>query len=103
MAEHCVKVILKLSSQNGTREELAKIFELEDLISSFIEEHEVGEYDGNEVGQGEFTMYMYGTDADVLFRSIQPVLQRSPLTHGGYAIKRYGPPEEEVREVRMEL
>lgn len=103
MTEHCVKIILKLSSQNGTDEELDGLFALENELSSVVEQQGVGEYDGNDIGQGEFTIYLYGADADKLFLAIQPVLQRSSLTRDGYILKRYGPPEVEGNAARINL
>jgi hypothetical protein len=52
----------------------------------------VGEYDGHEIGPGEVTLYCYGSDADRLLEAIQPVLLRTALPRGSYAVKRYGPP-----------
>ena len=64
----------------------------------------VGEFDEDDFGKGESILYMYGPDADKLFDVIQPLLQRSPLTKGGYAIKRYGEAEDEdAREVRVDF
>ncbi|MCL5995986.1 MAG: hypothetical protein M1546_08015 [Chloroflexi bacterium] len=103
MADHCVRVILKYSDEDGTGEMVDALFNLEELVMSVVEEQEVGEYDGNDIGQGEFTMYMYGTDADRLLSAILPTLQTSSLAKSGYAVKRYGPPEEGVKEIRVDL
>ena len=53
---------------------------------------EVGELDGNDVVQGQATLYLYGPDADQLFAVIEPVLRSGALPPGTVAIKRYGPP-----------
>jgi hypothetical protein len=105
MAEHAVLVHLKLKDGTfGSTEEREAIHELEDELSDAIKDAGVGEFDGDDFGMGESILYMYGPDADALFGAIQPVLQRSALATGGYAIKRYGEAEDEdAREVRVDL
>ena len=103
MEEHCVKVYLKLSNENGTSEEMDAIHELSDALEEAIEENEAGEFDGDEFGGGECTLYMYGPDADKLFETIRKPLKASPLAKSGYVLKRYGPPADGVKEVRVDL
>jgi len=79
------------------------LFDLEEKVMAAVEGHNNGAYDGNDIGIGEFTMYMYGPDADRLFDAIWPVLQASVLTKGGYVLKRYGPVEEDDKSIRVEL
>jgi hypothetical protein len=39
-----------------------------------------------------------------LFAAIEPTLRGSPLSRGGYAIKRYGEPDDpDAKEVRVDL
>ncbi len=89
----------------GAEEEREALFELEDELVEVVEgEPPLGEYDDNEVGGGEFVMFMYGPDADALFVAIEPILNDlDPPPGDFYAIKRYGPPEEGVREERIGL
>jgi hypothetical protein len=104
MSDHCVKVILKLSDGDmGSSEERDAIHELSDTLQTAIEENEAGEFDGDEFGGGECVLYMYGTDADRLFEAIRPALKASPLAPGGHAVLRYGPPEDGIKEVQVEL
>lgn len=74
---------------------------LEDALSSAIESAKVGEFDGNEIGQGELTLYMYGPDADKLFAVISPILCSSSLVRGGSAELRRGPPGSPSRRVAI--
>lgn len=103
MEEQCVKIYLKLSNEYGTSEEIDAIRDLSDALEEAIQKSGVGEFDGDEFGGGECTLYMYGSDADKLFGAILKPLKSSPVAKGGYALKRYGPPKEGVREVRVEL
>lgn len=81
--------------------DLSSIFALEDRLIEVIEHAAVGEFDGNEVGGGTCTLYMYGPNADQLFESIFPVLAQQDFPSGSYAIKRLGNPG--APEQRIEL
>lgn len=105
MAEHCVQIVLKLSDDKyGASQERDTIYEFEDALEKAIEAAKAGEFDGNEFGGGTCTLFMYGPDADKLFNSIRPVIEaHASLTAGGHAIKRYGPPEDGVSEIKIDL
>ncbi len=105
MAEHAVLVYLKLSNEHlGTSDEVDDVHELSDRLEEAIEAAEAGEFDGDEFGEGQCTLFMYGPDADALFAAIEPTLRGSPLSRGGYAIKRYGDPDDpDAKEVRVDL
>lgn len=97
MAEHCVKIVLKLSDEFGSEDEIEAVHDFSDKLEELIEEHAVGEFDGDEFGGGECTLYMYGADADHLFEVISEPLQKFPLARGGHVIKQYGPPADGVK------
>ena len=101
--EHAVIVHLKLSDGKfGTSDEQETIGELQDEIADAIDEANAGEFDGDEFGQGECVLFMYGSDADVLFAAVKPVLEASPCAKSGYAIKRYGEASDpKAREVKV--
>jgi hypothetical protein len=44
-----------------------------------IERNGLGEFDGNEIGPTETILYLYGPDADALFKGIEPTLRANPL------------------------
>jgi|SRR5688572_13333357 hypothetical protein len=98
MSEQCVQVIMHPDVAGLTR-----LAELEQNLSAAIGSSETGEYDGNEIGDGEVILYMYGPDADALLRAIEPILLGSALARGATVIRRYGPPEDGVREVVSQL
>jgi hypothetical protein len=98
MAEHCMQVIFPFRDTN-----LDPIFALEDLLIAALERDHVGEYDGNDVGAGEGTLFLYGPDADALFNTVLPILRTSSLTKAGRVVKRYGPPEDGVRGETIQL
>jgi hypothetical protein len=103
--EHAVIVHIPLSTgQFGTEDERKTLFHVEDRLVSAIDRAGAGEFDGNEFGEGEATFYMYGPDADRLFKAVEPVLRLHPVFRGAYAVKRYGPAVDPAsREQRVEL
>lgn len=103
--KHAVLVHLRLSNDAfGTREEMQSIHALSDRLEAKIIDAQAGEFDGDEFGQGECVLFMYGPNADTLFAAIESELRASPLSRGGWAIKRYGPADDATaEEVRIEL
>jgi hypothetical protein len=61
----------------------------------------VGEFDGIERGQDEFILFMYGPDADALFRAVEPVLRTYPLRQNARVVIRSGGPDAVGRELRL--
>jgi hypothetical protein len=98
MSQHCVKVVLPFLGSD-----LSPLFRLEEQLMEAIKKSGAGEFDGNDVGQGQAVLYMYGPDADALYEAVAPVLHGSGLLKGGTVIRRYGPPAEGTREVRTEF
>jgi hypothetical protein len=75
--------------------------DLEDALIEAIERADVGEFDGNELGPEDATLFMYGPDADHLFAVIEPVLWRAALPAGSHATVRYGEPGAEQRRIDL--
>ena len=98
MADHCVRIEFPYVDTN-----LDALVGLEKALEQAIADAGVGEFDGNEIGEGLAILFMYGADADTLLRSILPVVQSSLLLARGTVIRRYGPPDKGVREVRNAL
>jgi hypothetical protein len=100
MSEHAVIVHFNYGSTD-----LSPLFGLEDQLETAIATAQAGEYDGNEVAAdgSDGSLYMYGPDADRLTDVIRPLLQAAPFMKGAKITKRYGPPEDGVREVEVEV
>jgi hypothetical protein len=105
MFEQAVIVHLKLSNDEfGTAEERDAIHTLCNALERVIESTFVGEFDGDEFGEGQCSLYMYGDDADALFAAVEPLLRASRLSRRGYAVKRYGDASDpSAREVRVDF
>ncbi|AZO00281.1 hypothetical protein EJ066_25900 [Mesorhizobium sp. M9A.F.Ca.ET.002.03.1.2] len=101
--EQAVIVYLLLNGgQFGAPQERESIFVLEDRLEQVIRDTSVGEFDGDEFGEGKCILYLYGPDAERLFVAIEPVLKSSPVAAGGYAIKRFGEAADSgAKEVRV--
>ena len=64
------------------------------------------EYDGNELATdgSEARFFLYGEDADALFKAAAPGVQRAAIMPGSYAIKRFGDASDpSAREERIKL
>ena len=55
---------------------------LENRLEEVLETGERGELDGHETGPENTTLFLYGADAEALFRAVEPVLQDYPLCRG---------------------
>ena len=100
MAEHCVRVTFDLGAPGfGAAAERDAVHAFADLLAAAIETAGVGEFDGDEFGGGECSLFMYGPDADRLFAVVHPLLAAWPVAQRGVAVRRYGPagaPEQRV-------
>jgi hypothetical protein len=88
----------------GSEREREAIADLAGLLHRTIDDHGVGEFDGEEFGGGRCVLYMYGLDADRLFDAVEPILKAAPLARGGFVIKRYGEAKDlSAAEARVDL
>lgn len=103
--EHAVIVHLRLDDDGlGSAVKRESINELQDELANAIDDADVGEFDGDEFGEGECVLFMYGPDADALFDTIEPILKQSVHAEGGFAIKRYGEAgDPKAKEVKVKL
>lgn len=74
----------------GSDAERQKVFELEDKLIAAINAKGVGEYDGNEFGEGGVTLYAYGPDADAPFAAMESSIREFAPNEGSSATLRYG-------------
>ena len=74
---------------------------IEDRIVAALEGKTLGEFDGNEIGSGGTTLYLYGPDAEQLFALIEPLLAAYPLCQNARVTIRKGGPGAPQREVLL--
>ena len=75
-------------SQAG--DETPTIVALEESIESALRQHRTGEFDGHDLRDGVWTLYLYGPDANRIFESIEEVVRRARLDPSSHAIMRFG-------------
>jgi hypothetical protein len=80
-------------------EDFDRMVELSDKLTEAVEKANVGMLDGNEIGGGETTLFMYGPDAEAVFRAIEPVLLQEESARGAKATIRWGNPGSPQREI----
>jgi hypothetical protein len=86
-------------------DELDPLHDLENKLAKVITENEVGEYDGHEIaidGSDGF-LYMYGYNAETLFKTVKPTLKATEFMKGATATLRFGPPEDGVMTIEVEI
>ena len=98
--EHAVIVHFYYGSTN-----LQHVYALEDQLRTAISEAAVGEYDGHEVADdgSDGFFYMYGPDAEALFRVIRPLLVGFPFMRGAKVTLRFGPRRRGIPKRVVEL
>ena len=65
---------------------------LEDPIEEALQASGVGEWGGHEIAADSAVIYLYGSDADLIAKTIIPVLDAAPTPAGTYLIVRRGGP-----------
>lgn len=95
-------VIIKFDYNKDSLEPLHELgHELERLLS----ETSVGEHDGHEIAMdlSDGFLYLYGLNAEILFKTIRPILIQTDFTSNATAKLRFGPPEDGVSEIELNV
>jgi len=99
--EQAVIVRLSPPQRRASTEPEEDLWTLETLLTDVIERQGLGEYDGNEIGEGGATLFMHGSDAEDLFRGVEATLRASSLCENAQVQIRPGPPGTVHREVGL--
>ena|SRR5258708_851303 len=69
------------------------LYALEDLVQHAISDAAVGKYDGHEVSAdgSEAKFYLYGPDAEAIYRVVSPVLATATFMRGAKVTMWFGP------------
>ena len=96
--EHAVIVYFNYKKDN-----LESLHNLEAQLEKVIAENRVGEYDGHEISTdyNDGILYMYGTDAEKLYKTVQPTLKQTDFMGGATAKLRFGPPGDGIHEIEV--
>jgi hypothetical protein len=82
-------------------EDLEGSIPLQDNLYELLDKSSVGMFDGNEVGGGKLVLFLYGPDAELLFRHIEPTLRADEFCKGSKVVIRWGGPDAPQREVNL--
>jgi len=90
---------------NSGIDELDQIHKLEDKLVDCLKDSNVGWWDGHEVAMdnSEGWIFLYGRNAESLFKKVQPILENSDLMKGAIANLQFGPSGESVSEINVEI
>ena len=97
-----VVIELRLSGSGlGTKAEQQRVYKLEDALTTAISTRGVGEYDGNEFGNGSVTLYAYGPDADALWAAMKAPIKEFGPSNGSSVTLRYGSDNDPAAKERV--
>ncbi len=89
--DHEVLVRIPLNGgEFGSDAEQDDVLALVDELSAVVADSDACELDGYEFGNAEAVLFAYGTDADALWDTLEPVLRGTPVARGAVITKRYG-------------
>ena len=99
--DHAVLVHFPLSDDEfGSEAERATLGDLGDRLADVVARAGVGEFDGDEFGNGEAVLYLYGPDAELLWQAVEPEVQAC-AQRPAFAFVRPGGPDVEARRVDL--
>ena len=90
IGQQLVRLHIPLKGDSGTKEAFAKYAALEDVLDAAATKAGVGELDGNEMGEGEYTIWLYGRDATKLAEVVKSALKGRALPKGSKLFLRHG-------------
>ena len=84
---------------------LEEIHELEKELVRKLDGSEKGWWDGHELGMDtpEGMIFLYGSNAEELFKEVKPILEKSPLMKGAIAYLRFGPLGSKAPVIEVEV
>ena len=90
MEEQLVMLHIPLRGDSLTKEESGQYAKLEDDLDTAATKAGVGKLDGNEIGGGEYTIWMYGRNATKLAEVVKSSLKGRALPKGCTLFLRHG-------------
>jgi hypothetical protein len=98
-AEQALVIVLDGASLADAVYEQHDLIALEDSLQDAL--GQLGVCDGSEYGPESTRIYLYGADAEGMFRAIEQVLLDHPLAAGSRVMVRQGPSGARQREIRL--
>ena len=87
------------------KDELDELHQLDEKLNKAIKEKGVGYYDGHEINldMSDGSLYMYGPNAEELFKAVKPILEETDFTKNAVAYLRFGNPGSDALEIEVEI
>ena len=86
-------------------DDLDPLHNLELELEKIVDELDVGRYDGHEIAMDDTDgfLFLFGPNAETLYKSIKPLLEGIPWMKGATALMRFGPLGEGSSEIEVEI
>ena len=87
------------------KDKMDDIYKLRYKLEQKINSKGLGEYDGHEIAIDltDGYLYMYGPNAEHLYKGIKSTLEEVDFMKGAKAKLRFGPPEDGVKEITISI
>ncbi len=84
-------------------EEIDPIYELVDKLSKILSDKNIGNCDGHEIAMdnSDGSIYLYGPNAEILFKAIKPALDSTSFLNGATATLRFGSAKNDASEIEV--
>lgn len=99
LEEHAIIITLDGMSLPSDVYEQYDTVTLEEKLSEAL--GDLAECDGAEHGDRETRIYLYGSDAEAMFKAVEPILLAYPLAASAHVALRFGSPGAPQRTVRL--
>src|SRR6476660_2742843 len=63
---------------------------LENELTALLEPTNIGYHDRNEIGWRETTLWLFGADAEEVFKYVEPALRKNSFCKGARVVLRFG-------------
>ncbi len=87
------------------KEELDALYELDEKLENAIRDAGVGKHEYHEINMdmSDGTLFMYGPNAEELFKVAKPILEKTDFCQGAWAVLRFGDSEEDTSELEIQI
>ena len=87
------------------KDDLDPLHALESRLKAVVKEAGVGEYDGHEIAvdMSDGVLYMYGPNAEALFKAVKPALEETDFARGAWATLRFGAAGSDAKKIEIQI
>ena len=80
-------------------------YQLGSKLDRIMQDQNLGIYDGHEmcIDNSHGSYYLYGNNAEQMYKAIKPILDKAEFMKGGTAYLRFGPAARDTRDIEIEI